>query len=186
MNAKSWNPRRLDVERFASEGAELAGEWPLADLTRLVESAHPEALPEAGDTVAWRFRGETRTVRGQPQRWLHLVGSARIALVCQRCLQPVEEAIAAERSFLFVHGEEQAAELDADSEDDVLAMTRALDAQALLEDELLLSLPLVPRHEVCPEPLVAPADPAIEEAEVEEKRQPFAALAALKRGGPVN
>jgi uncharacterized protein len=186
MNAKSWNPRRLDVERFASEGAEMAGEWPLSELARLTESASPEAPPDATDVATWQLRGETRTVRGQAQCWLHLAGQARVALVCQRCLQPVEEAIAAERSFLFVHGEEQAAELDADSEDDVLAMTRALDVQALLEDELLLSLPLVPRHEVCPQPLVATADPEFEEGEAEEKRQPFAALAALKRGGPVN
>jgi uncharacterized protein len=43
-------------------------------------------------------------------------------------------------------------------------------------------LPLVPLHDICPEPLRAPAAEAFEE----EKANPFAALAALKRGGPVN
>ena len=84
-----------------------------------------------------------------------------------------------------MHGEETAAELDADTEDDVLAMTRALDVQALLEDELLLSLPLVPRHLVCPDPLVVPPDGA-PDVDTAEKPQPFAALAALKRGGSFN
>jgi uncharacterized protein len=85
----------------------------------------------------------------------------------------------AKRSFLFVHGEHAAAELDADSEDDVLALTRALDLRALVEDELLLELPLVPRHEVCPEPLKAAHE---EIPPVEEKPNPFAVLASLKRG----
>ena len=186
MNARAWNPRRLDVERFARDNAELAGDWPLRELHRLVESAHPAAMPGPSDMAAWQLRGEARGARGgQAQCWLHLSGQARLSLVCQRCLQPVEEAVASERSFLFVHGEEQAATLDADTEDDVLAMTRTLDVQALLEDELLLSLPLVPRHEVCPEPLVAPSD-LDDVDEAADSPQPFAALAALKRGGPVN
>ena len=68
-----------------------------------------------------------------------------------------------------------------DSEDDVLALTRALDLRELVEDELLLALPIVPRHEVCPEPLPQPADDA---APAEPAPHPFAALAALKRTKP--
>ena len=59
----------------------------------------------------------------------------------------------AERRIFFVDGEDAAAALDAESEDDVLALTPALDLAELVEDELLLALPLVPRHEQCPEPL---------------------------------
>ena len=55
-----------------------------------------------------------------------------------------------EKALRFVHGEDAAAELDADSDDDVLASSRSLDLRALIEDELLLALPLVPRHEACP------------------------------------
>jgi len=106
-----------------------------------------------------------------------------VPLECQRCLKAVAVPLATERSFLFVHGEDAAAQLDTDSEDDVLALTRALDLRELIEDELLLALPIVPRHEVCPVPLVAPVD---DEGVVEEKPNPFAALAALKRSGPSN
>ena len=86
----------------------------------------------------------------------------------------------AERRIFFVDGEEAAAALDAESDDDVLALTPALDLADLIEDELLLALPLVPRHERCPEPLprgFVEADPATDPAD-----NPFAVLAALKRG----
>ena len=91
----------------------------------------------------------------------------------------VEVALQVSRNFLFVHGEDAAAQLDTDTEDDVLAITRALDLRELIEDELLLAMPIVPRHEVCPEPLVPAANAAAEP--VEDKPNPFAALAGLKR-----
>ena len=47
----------------------------------------------------------------------------------------------------FVDGEAQAEALDADSEDDVLALAPALDLRTLVEDELLLAWPIVPRHD---------------------------------------
>ena len=79
----------------------------------------------------------------------------------------------------FVKGEDAAAALDAEAEDDVLALTPALDLRELIEDELLLALPLVPRHAHCPEPLPRAfvEDPAVDPAD-----NPFAALAVLKGG----
>jgi uncharacterized protein len=50
-----------------------------------------------------------------------------------------------------------------------------------VEDELILALPLVPRHDACPQPLAAPATA---EEPLAERPNPFAALAALKRGEP--
>jgi len=86
----------------------------------------------------------------------------------------------AERSIFFVEGEDAAAALDAESEDDVLALTPALDLEALIEDELLPALPLIPRHGVCPEPLPRPF--IDEDGAAVPADNPFAALAALKRG----
>jgi len=183
MKSRPADPRRLDVEAFAKDAGELEGEWPLASLDRLAGSAHPDAKPAESDLAHWHARGESRPVRGgAPQTWLHLRADARLALVCQRCLAPVEAQVHAERSFQFVSGEDAAAQLDADSEDDVLALTRSLDLRELVEDELLLALPLVPRHEVCPQPLPMAHGAAEEEA----RANPFAALAALKRSGPPN
>jgi uncharacterized protein len=91
-----------------------------------------------------------------------------------------------ERSFLFVRGEEAAERLDAESEDDVLALTRALDLYELVEDELLLALPLVPHHETCLRPLPMSAGELEEGADDDEAAHPFAGLAALKRGSRLN
>lgn len=186
MNSRTWNPERLDVELFARQQARIEGDWPLASMERLASSAHAEAAPDEGDVVTWRAQGESRAQRGgEGETWLHVDAQATVNLVCQRCLGPVACPLDAERSFRFVVGEDAAAELDADSEDDVLAMTRALDLRELVEDELLLSLPVVPRHDVCPDPL--PAGSVDDEEEPEpERRQPFAALAALKRKGPLS
>jgi uncharacterized protein len=178
MKARSFDPLRLDVEAFAKQAARLEGDWPLADMARIVETTHPQAVHAGADAVHWQARGESRPVRGAPpQTWLHLQANARVALECQRCLEPVQADLQAERSFLFVHGEETAAALDADSEDDVLALTHALDLRSLVEDELLLSMPLVPRHEICPQPLPVASDEVVA---ADPPPHPFAALAALK------
>ncbi len=178
MKARGFDPLRLDVGAFAKEAGRLEGDWPLPELARLADSAAPEAPARETDRVHWQARGESRSVRGEPaQVWLHLEAGAKIALQCQRCLQPVRVPIAAQRSYLFVPGENAAAELDAESEDDVLALTRSLDLQALVEDELLLILPLVPMHDRCPSPLVAGQE---DEAPLDAPPHPFAALASLK------
>ncbi len=185
MAAREFNPSHLDVEVFAAEAAQLAGQWPVSRLHRVVESL--AATPTGADGVTWSARGERRAARGGAfQTWLHIRAASHLALACQRCLKPVVVAIEVERNFLFVQGEELAAQLDAETDaetdDDVLAMPRALDLQALVEDELLLAMPLVPRHDVCPEPLPVRVDAET----AADAPHPFAALAALKRAGPLN
>ena len=180
MTAREFDPFRLDVVAFAKEAGALSGRWPLAQFDRIAESAVPGAPVTDADEVGWSVRGEQRQLRGgDAQTWLHLEAATRVSLECQRCLKPVDVPLRIVRNFLFVHGEDAAAQLDADTEDDVLAITRALDLRELIEDALLLAMPIVPRHERCPEPLVAVAD----EVPAEDKPNPFAALAGLKRTG---
>lgn len=179
---RAFDPLRLDVEAACRAGAALDGQWPLAELTRLAAAAHPDAPPGSGEAVLWSARAERRVGTAEGARcWLHLRAHGRLDLVCQRCLGAVPTVLDAQRSFLFIHGETQAAALDAEIEDDVLALTRSLDLRELIEDELLLSMPLVPRHEVCPEPLT---NPAADEGAPDERPNPFAALRGLRRGRP--
>ena len=178
MSAREFDPSRLDVVAFAKEAGGLQGRWPLAGFDRIAESAAGGARVTDADAVVWSARGEHRPVRGgEGQTWLHVDAATKVSLECQRCLKPVDVPLQIARKFLFVHGEDAAAQLDTDSDDDVLAITRALDLHELVEDELLLAMPIVPRHDVCPEPL-----PLTEGEELsDEKPNPFAALAALKR-----
>ena len=142
MKAREFKPRRLDVRAFIESGETLGGDEPLAGFERLVECLHENADAAHQPAVRWHAEPELRPRRGaEPELWLHLSGSAELDLPCQRCLEPVATALAFERSFLFVANETQAAELDADSEDDVLALSRTFDLLELVEDELLRDLP---------------------------------------------
>ncbi|MCV2369892.1 YceD family protein [Roseateles oligotrophus] len=177
---------KLDVVAFARDGGQLSGELPAGSLLRLADAAAPEAPASAWPAVKWSATGERREPRGaQAQTWLHLEASAVAQLTCQRCLRPVQEHIEFTRWFRFVQDEAAAAGLDAECEEDLLVISRSFDVLELIEDELLLTLPLVPRHEQCPEPLKVPVDPSLAAVELEvESPHPFAALAALKKQGP--
>lgn len=198
MKPRQHDPLRLDVAAFAAAGAELGGSWPAAELPRWSATLTP---PQdlALDPVAWHLRGERAPVRaGDPEIWLHLQAQGRAWLTCQRCLQPLDEAVAIDRRIRFVRDEATAEALDAESEDDVLAISRSLDARGLVEDELLLALPLVPRHARCPEPLApdntaagplapdaqASAADGLSDADTppDGRPNPFAVLAKLRRG----
>jgi uncharacterized protein len=176
---RPFDARRLDVRAFAAAGAALQGTLPQAELPRLADSTL--ALPGDGalPPVAWSAHGEQRPVAGgEPEVWLQLQSDTAVWLQCQRCLQPLHEPLAVTRRFRFVATEEEAERLDETSEDDVLALPRSLDLHELLEDELILALPLVPRHDTCPQPLPTSVG---EEAIEDDAPNPFAALAALKR-----
>lgn len=174
MSRRTFDPARLDLRPFAEAAAVLEGTLPVAALPRLAESVLADAAQ-----AHWRARGESRPVTGgAPEVWLHLDAQAEVHLECQRCLQPMAAALAVQRSFRFVAGEDEAARLDEESEDDVLALSRAFDLPALVEDELILALPLVPRHDECPQPLPVPA---AEPDAAAEPEHPFAALAALRK-----
>jgi uncharacterized protein len=182
MKSREFDPVRLDVERFASEGGRLNGVWPLREMPRLVDACHVDAAPADEDPVSWAVGGERRRQgAAEVQTWLQLEARARLNLVCQRCLGPVETPLMVDRRFRFVAGETQAAQLDAESEDDVLASTRSLDLRQLVEDELLLALPLVPRHDACPVPLHPAVGGTDAAADAELPESPFAALAGLRR-----
>lgn len=156
MRSTRHDPLRLDVAAFAAEGGLLEGDWPGASLDRLADLQVPPQDVGQAD-VHWRVQGERRLKAGsEAELWLTLSAQAPVWLTCQRCLQPMAVDLALDRRLRFVRGESQAEALDAESDDDVLALPRWLDLRELVEDELLLGLPLVPRHETCPQPLPVP------------------------------
>jgi uncharacterized protein len=102
-------------------------------------------------------------------------------MTCQRCLGPVDVDISAQRSFRFVASEAVAEVEDEESEEDVLVLSRDFDLLGLMEDELLMALPPVPKHDVCPVHVVLEAKDADFVEESEAKPNPFAVLGQLKK-----
>jgi uncharacterized protein len=95
----------------------------------------------------------------------------------------VQTPVEVDQWYRFVASEDIAMAEDDQSEEDLLVMEPQFNLLAVLEDELLMALPLVPMHEECP---VAPklqagdiAEPD-EAGEPGEKPNPFAMLAQLK------
>lgn len=177
--AKDHDPHRLDVRRFAEEGAELAGEDALRRYPRLTAEVHGAA----DRPVTWQARGELlNPLHVQPQVWLHLDAAARLPLVCQRCLNSVDVPLAVHRSFRFVPDEATAAAEDDAAEEDLLALSRCFDLVELVEDELLMELPVAPMHEVCPQSVKMSAEDEDFQAAGGKRENPFAVLGQLKAG----
>ena len=178
--AKDFDSHHLDIRRFAEDGAEIESSADVAGFARLLAETTDPAKAQA---VHWHARGEIANASHvQPEVWLHLQADTQLALVCQRCLLPVDVAVAVDRSFRFVEDEATAAAQDDEAEEDLLVLSRSFDLLELVEDELLMELPLAPRHEVCPEPVkMSVADPDFDASSV-EKEHPFAVLGRLKTG----
>jgi uncharacterized protein len=174
---KQFSARHLDVKAFAEEGGELAGEEPLRDHARLLSETQGRG---AERPVTWSATAEVRNPRHvQPEIWLHLKAAGRLSLTCRRCLMPVDVPVAVDRSFRFVADEETAAAQDDQSDEDVLALSRNFDLVQLVEDELLMELPIAPAHETCPPVHVEVADENFEGSSARHEN-PFAVLGRLK------
>lgn len=176
---KDLDPRRLDVKSFAEAAVELSGMERLGD--------HPRLMAETGGRgadmrLAWSATGEMRNPgHVHPEIWLHLEANTVLSLTCQRCLAPVEVTVKVARPFRFVQDEAIAMAQDDQSEEDLLALSRSFDLIELVEDELLMDLPVAPRHEVCPVVVkLAAADEDFEAAAPAPRENPFALLQRLK------
>ncbi|MGM0516647.1 MAG: YceD family protein [Pseudomonadota bacterium] len=112
--------------------------------------------------------------------------TAPLALECARCRQPVTQTVSVTSRVTFVFSDEQAEHVETETEPVVLGREGRVRLTDLLEDEILMAVPLMPVHEEpCAE--IAPGSPwesgQIEESVAEDATEnPFAVLAALKRG----
>jgi uncharacterized protein len=175
-----YDPKRLDVNAFARDAGVLCANELLTNFERLAADAQ---APAHDFHVTWEARGELKSGLGATQDvWLHLSARTTFPMICQRCLEVAEIELQASRSFRFAANEEQAAALDEECEEDVLVYARDFSLHDLVEDELLLAMPLVPLHEICPhEPKMQAVDADFED-EPEVKPNPFGLLAGLKTG----
>ncbi len=169
---------KLDIAGFAAEEGVLAAVDLVATYPRLVAEL---ADPGDGIAVHWEANGAQRPgASGALVPWLHLTARTAVPLVCQRCLTPVDTELEVDRWFRFVADEATAEAEDDDSEEDLLVTSRDFNLRELVEDELLMEIPVTPVHAVCPVPVkLSVADADFEESEA-AKPNPFAVLGALR------
>ncbi len=132
--------------------------------------------------LVWSASFATRAdATGTVQPWMHLMVTLNLCLTCQRCLDAVQVPVVVDRWFRFVDSEEVAELEDEAADEDLLVLEKQFKLHDLIEDEVLMAMPLVPRHDECPGNVkLSVVDPDFEVAQA-AKPMPFEALAALKK-----
>ena len=155
----------IDCLEFARSGGVLDRSVGLDQLPRLAELLTTTAGFLSVRLEGWRD--------DQGRSWLQLNVAGEPELRCQRCLGGVKFPLAIRsRLQLIAPGEDWPDDDLEDDSADAIAAEVALTVSSLVEDEVLLALPIAPRHEHCESP----------SADVgEHGSSPFAALAALKK-----
>ena len=153
--------RLIDGLQFARGAETLKGTLDPPRLPRLAE------MRCATTELSYELRGRTDA---EGRGWLQVLVNATLTLECQRCLEPLTFPIAL-RSELMLAESERDIETADDDIDRVLA-GKAMDVCQLIEDEVLLALPMAPRHDQCG---------GRRDGAEAGRASPFAELAKLKR-----
>lgn len=161
----------IDAFEFCRLRQAREGEFAVADLPRLVQ----EAASNDG-TIRWSLQGGANQL-GHPLLSLSVAGSVR--LMCQRCLAPFEFAIDSHSEMVLAKDDATADHIESTLDDDeieVIVASHQFNVTDLIEDEVLLALPVSPKHETCPGLAMAN-----EQAGTEKAPSPFEALKNWKQ-----
>lgn len=155
----------FDSLAFARDAGEISGVLAVKDLPRVSGFAAAD-----GGALTCRLRGG-RGGDGKLCLWLSVSGELRLS--CQRCLQPLLLPLQFESRLLLVPaGASWPDEELVDDSADAIEAQAEQSLASLVEEEVLLALPLAPRHESCALPAGSGADA--------RPASPFAALVRIK------
>jgi uncharacterized protein len=167
-------PELIDPIQLADRNASLEGELAVNSLDRLAEMLSKDAGSVTVKLFFGRL-GKLATIEG------HI--AAVLMLKCQRCLEPVEWSIDSEIKLGIVTSLAQADKLLDGYEPFLLIDEDKIPLKNIVEDELLLSLPDIPKHiNDCIESNLSQnkLDPVPKTAQATNKN-PFSILADLKK-----
>ena len=133
----AWYSRR-DLESLADRERVVSGELELSKLTRLVGMLRSDA---GSVKASLRF-----SQRRDGQLTAELTYAAAVELTCQRCLEPFRQELAGHVKVALTDADSMSAAVPEGDEPFELTDGRLLPAQ-LIEDELIVSMPLAPKHE---------------------------------------
>lgn len=157
----------MDALDFARNGGTHHGKIALSGLERL-----QDYLTDNSGEVQYAVTG---ALNRNAKPMLRIVVRGLINLRCQRCLGKYAHALDLQANLLLARDENELARLDEDESVDCILATANMDVLALIEDEIILSLPLSPRHGENECSIDKP-----DSDDTAEEKPLFAALAALK------
>ncbi|MBI5611843.1 MAG: DUF177 domain-containing protein [Gammaproteobacteria bacterium] len=159
-------PAIIDPLRLADEGARLCGELTLKGMPRLAGLC---ADVRGTASIDWQFE---RSAQGLRQ--MHGPVRATVRVICQRCLQPFTLALSADIRLVLLNPGVTGAHDEAD-----VLEAKPWPLSELVENELLLAMPMIPMH--APGECQTRAPGASSETGRSDRRHPFAALGKLKQ-----
>jgi uncharacterized protein len=166
-------PQHINLLRMSEHPVQFQGSLLIKDMQRLVLSL---ASTEGRVDVSLMLDSDT-----EGTRFCRVKLKAEVFLQCQRCMEPYSYEIISDFLQGIVNSESEADELPEQYEP-VLAKDGMLVIQDLVEDELILKLPIVPMHEAAECKVRLPLADSTWNSEVEEEKQnPFNVLKFLKR-----
>lgn len=142
----SNDPKALSrIDFCAPQSYQGGGLLEIAALPRVAEEA---SSIESGDGFHWEVKTYFADSPGsEPRQTLELAVKGRIHLVCQGCLRDCGLDLAQESRFVLVNSEEEADAFPMeDDQQEPLVASQHFDLLGLIEDEILLSMPLIPKH----------------------------------------
>ncbi len=152
MGLGSIDPRRFAREHASVSGSVAAGAFGrLADVLCDAASSsqrggqNQQGGPDQqGNMIHYRITGFV-TPKEQPALRIELSGA--LGLCCQRCLERLTFPLEVEREIVLVAGTDEL-ESSADEQEsvDIIPAVSRMDLRDLVEEEILLALPLAPRH----------------------------------------
>jgi uncharacterized protein len=166
-------PATIDPVTLAEKGAHVSGTLSLKALPRLAEVCRSTAGQVDVDLEFKRGEGgDVRLMLGTIR--------ARVSLTCQRCLEGMDYELRSEPRLVLLRAGESEEELP--PEVDALTVDKPIVLNTLIEDELLLVMPMIPLHDLehCPARAFVAAGES-REAAMGSKPNPFATLQRLKR-----
>ena len=136
-------PVNIDPIAMCKKDEQLEGSLPLARLTRVKELVRAD---QGEVEVCLKFDQDRY---GNP--WIHGRIAAVLCLECQRCNQPFDYSLEIELNLHPVAHEAELADSNIEY-DPLVTEGKPVRLQDMIEDELLLAMPMVPKHEeaVCP------------------------------------
>ena len=130
----------IDSISFAKKSESLQGKIAVASFERLRESL----APSQGE-IEFYLQG-TLDSRHRPSLKLAITG--KVQLTCQRCLADLPYKLELVSRIVLVVNETDLPDLDEEDPDvDVVVASGKMNIQNLLEDEIILALPLAPKHD---------------------------------------
>ena len=173
-------PIEIDPFRLARNGLRLEGEIPVKTMKRL-----SNALRDDSGSVDVNVKFDLDKVLGTP----FMAGNFKtsLALTCERCSEDMQYNVDINCSLGIVNSETKVEGLAEQYEPWVINNDEPVLLSSIVEDELILAIPLVPKHEHrCLPDEVWVSGKEFEESDedIEKNKQetsPFAILSQLKK-----